>query len=126
VLPTARDHNGLCVRIDAVLDQLGDGLERIALRARDDADRVPIIADPQFGPLRSLGLHVPYILLSRREFVIHYIARIILPEIEPTLLALCEQSRCDLCSKMRYAFRRVRIFGARSPEFLLSGPRCAI
>jgi len=37
------------VRIDAVLDELRDGLERIALRKGDDTDSIPIIADPQFA-----------------------------------------------------------------------------
>ena len=51
VLTTARDDNGLGVCIDAVLDKLSDGLERVALRERDDADGIPIIPDPQFTTL---------------------------------------------------------------------------
>ena len=47
VLATARDRNGTRVRVDAVLDQLGDRLERIALRQRNDGDRVPVVADPE-------------------------------------------------------------------------------
>ena len=51
VLTTTRDDNGLGVCIDAVLDKLSDGLERVALRERDDADGIPIIPDPQFTTL---------------------------------------------------------------------------
>jgi hypothetical protein len=39
------------VCIDAVFDQLRDGLKRITLRERDNADSIPIIADPQFTAL---------------------------------------------------------------------------
>jgi hypothetical protein len=35
------------VCIDAVFDQLRDGLKRITLRERDNADSIPVIADPQ-------------------------------------------------------------------------------
>src|SRR5437762_7902644 len=45
VLATTRDDNGPGVRIDTVLDQLGDGFERTTLRERDNTDRVPIIAE---------------------------------------------------------------------------------
>ena len=45
VLAAARDRDGLCVRVDAVLDELGNRLERIALRQRDDANRIPVIPD---------------------------------------------------------------------------------
>src|ERR1700730_2657401 len=51
VLTSTRDGNGLGVRIDAVLDELRDGLERIALRKSDDTDSIPIVADPQFAAL---------------------------------------------------------------------------
>src|SRR6516162_2345843 len=74
MLPPARDDNGLGVRVDAVLDQLGDGFEGIALRERDNADRVPIIADSQFAPLRCLGLHSPPPFTCRKS-VIHYTAK---------------------------------------------------
>jgi hypothetical protein len=37
------------MRVDAVLDELGNRLEWIALRKRDDADRVPIIPDPKLA-----------------------------------------------------------------------------
>jgi hypothetical protein len=33
--------------IDAVLDELGDSLERVVLGQRDDRDRVPVVADAQ-------------------------------------------------------------------------------
>jgi hypothetical protein len=39
------------MRIDAVLHKLRDSLERVALRECDDADSIPIIADPQFTAL---------------------------------------------------------------------------
>ena len=45
VLLAAHDRDGFGVRIDAVLDEFGDGLQRIALRERDNPDRVPVIAD---------------------------------------------------------------------------------
>ena len=61
MLATARDDNGLCVCIDAVLNQLGYGFEGIALRERDNADRVPIVADSQFAPLCSLGRHASHL-----------------------------------------------------------------
>jgi hypothetical protein len=51
VLAATRDGNGLGVRIDAVLDELRNGLERIALRKSDDTDSIPIVADPQFAAL---------------------------------------------------------------------------
>jgi hypothetical protein len=51
VLAAARDGNGLGVGIDAVLDELRDGLQRIALRERNDTDSIPVIADPQFAAL---------------------------------------------------------------------------
>src|ERR1700741_2937514 len=61
MLATARNDNSLGVCIDAVLNQLGYGFEGIALRERDNADRVPIVADSQFAPLCSLGLHAPHL-----------------------------------------------------------------
>src|SRR5580700_10136854 len=61
VLAAARDGNGLGVGIDAVLDELRDGLERIALRERDDTDGIPIIADPQFTALWFLRLGCAYL-----------------------------------------------------------------
>lgn len=47
MLASACDRDAFRTRIDAVLHELGDRLERIALRERDDADRVPIIANAQ-------------------------------------------------------------------------------
>jgi hypothetical protein len=49
VLAASRDGDGLGVRIDAVLDEFRDGLQRVALRKSDDTDRIPVIADPQFA-----------------------------------------------------------------------------
>jgi len=49
VFTAAGDDNVRCVRVDAVLNELGDGLQRIALGERNDANSVPVIADPQFA-----------------------------------------------------------------------------
>src|SRR6266852_3023077 len=49
----AGDDYRLGARVDAVLDQLCDGLERIALRERDD--RVPVIADAEVAARGRLG-----------------------------------------------------------------------
>jgi hypothetical protein len=57
VLAPARDRNSLGTCVDAVLDELRDGLQGIALRERDDANRVPVVADAQlaaFSVLRVL------------------------------------------------------------------------
>ena len=43
----AGDDDRFRSRIDAVFDELGDGLERIALRQGNDRDRIPVIADSQ-------------------------------------------------------------------------------
>src|SRR2546430_16608708 len=56
VLAAARDRNGLRVRVDAVLDELGDRLQRVPLRERDDTDRVPVIADPELAAIGGLAL----------------------------------------------------------------------
>src|SRR2546429_8821766 len=56
VLAAARDRNGLRVRVDAVLDELGDRLQRVPLRERDDTDRVPVIADPELAAIGGLVL----------------------------------------------------------------------
>ena len=42
--------------IDAVFDELGDRLQRIVLRERDDADRVPVIADLELAAVSDLPL----------------------------------------------------------------------
>ena len=51
----ANDADVLRLCINAVLDELCDGLERIVLRERDDGDRAPGVADAQFsfGPILS-------------------------------------------------------------------------
>ena len=46
---TARDGDDLGMGVDAVFDELGDCLERVALRKRDDPDRVPVVADPELA-----------------------------------------------------------------------------
>src|SRR5215467_2476681 len=51
VLAAARDDNGLCTSVNAVLDELRNCLQRVRLRKCDDADRVPVVTDPQFAPL---------------------------------------------------------------------------
>src|SRR2546423_15662533 len=56
VLAAARDRNGLRVRVDAVLDELGDRLQRVPLRERDDTDRVPVIAGPELAAIGGLVL----------------------------------------------------------------------
>ena len=48
---TANDRDIRCARVDGILDQLGDGLERIRLRKRNDRDRIPVVADAEFAPL---------------------------------------------------------------------------
>jgi hypothetical protein len=57
VFLAARDRDGLGVRIDAVLDEFRNRLQGIALRERDDADRIPIIADAQLAAVLILGFH---------------------------------------------------------------------
>jgi hypothetical protein len=51
-----RDRDGRSPRVDAVLDELGDRLQGIALRERDDADRVPIVADFELAAVGGLAL----------------------------------------------------------------------
>ena len=51
VLPTTRDRDLSRVRVDAVLDELGNSFQRVALRQGDDPDCL------QSSPIRSL--HVP-------------------------------------------------------------------
>ena len=48
---TANDRDIRCAGIDGILDQLGDGLQRIRLRQRNDRDRIPVVADAEFAPL---------------------------------------------------------------------------
>ena len=47
VLAPARDRDGARLGVDAVLHQLGNRLQRAALRQRDDGDGIPVIADLQ-------------------------------------------------------------------------------
>ena len=47
VIAPTRDGDAARPRIDAVLDQLRNGLQGTRLRQRDDGDRVPVVADPQ-------------------------------------------------------------------------------
>ena len=56
VLPSARDRNGPRVCVDAVLDELGDRLQWVPLRERDDTDCVPIIADLEPAAVGDLAL----------------------------------------------------------------------
>src|SRR2546429_5858605 len=56
VLAAARDRNGIRVRVDAVLDELGDRIERVPLRERDDTDRVSVIVDPELAAIGGLVL----------------------------------------------------------------------
>src|SRR5258708_6976801 len=57
VLLAAGDRDGLRMRIDTVLDELRDRFQGIALRERDDADRVPIIPDAQFAAIFAFRSH---------------------------------------------------------------------
>jgi hypothetical protein len=41
------DGDRLCSGVDRVFDELGDRLEGVVLGEGDDADRVPLVADPQ-------------------------------------------------------------------------------
>jgi hypothetical protein len=53
LLLPARQSDVSGTRINAILDKLRDRLERITLRKRNDPNRIPIIANPQFaGALR--------------------------------------------------------------------------
>ena len=45
VLSTTRDRDLSRVRVDAVLDELGNSFQRVALRQGDDPDCVPVIAE---------------------------------------------------------------------------------
>ena len=45
VFSAASDRIGLRLGIDAVLNELGNRFERITLRQRNNADRIPIIAE---------------------------------------------------------------------------------
>jgi hypothetical protein len=49
-VPAAGNRHRARLSVDAVLDQLGDGLQGIRLRQRDDGNGVPVIADPQPAP----------------------------------------------------------------------------
>ena len=46
----------ICFRagVDAVLDELGYRFQRIALRQRDDRDRIPVVADAEIAAGRYL------------------------------------------------------------------------
>src|SRR5216683_5435678 len=57
VLLAPCDRDRLCVRINAVLDEFGDGFQRITLRERDDPDCVPVIPDAQLAAVLTLGFH---------------------------------------------------------------------
>jgi hypothetical protein len=57
VFLAARDGDGLRMRIDAVLDELRNRLQWIALRERNDPDRVPVIADAQLAAVSAFRFH---------------------------------------------------------------------
>ena len=73
----AGDDDRLGARVDAVLDQFCDGLERITLRQRDDRDRVPVITDAEvaargrfgrlFGATGRHGVPADHIRLQRAQ-----------------------------------------------------------
>src|SRR6516165_69074 len=114
MLATARDDNGLCVCIDAVLNQLGYGFEGIALRERDNADRVPIVADSQFAPLCSLGRHASHLRPELPEMN-HPLYR------KPSFLRYATaclpiaKSPCDFSSIRRYPLLGMRRCGRPGP-----------
>ena len=56
MLPAPGNRNICGVGVDAVLNELGNGLQRIALGKRNDADSVPVITDPQFAFLGYVQL----------------------------------------------------------------------
>ena len=60
VLTATGNRNVPGMGVDAVLDQLRNGLQRIALRKCDDADRIPVVADPQLTMLSILGIDGSY------------------------------------------------------------------
>ncbi len=43
------DRNVLCMRIDAIFYEFGHCFQRIRLRQSDDADRIPVVSDPEFS-----------------------------------------------------------------------------
>jgi hypothetical protein len=53
--PSYRDR--LRVRIDAVFDEFRNRLQGIALRERDDPDRIPVIADAQLPAVFAFRFH---------------------------------------------------------------------
>ena len=55
LLLAASDDDRLRTSVDAVLDELRHRLQRIALRQRDDRDRVPVIADAQIAARGRFG-----------------------------------------------------------------------
>ena len=57
VLLSPRNGDGLGPGIDAVLDELCDCRQRVALRERNDANRVPIVADAKFTAVALCGFH---------------------------------------------------------------------
>src|ERR1700691_6229961 len=57
VLLAPHDRDRLCVRVNAVLDEFGDGLQRITLRQRDNPDGVPVVPNAQLTAVLTLGFH---------------------------------------------------------------------
>jgi hypothetical protein len=49
LFPGAGDRDVAGAGVDAVFDELGDGLERVALREGDDGDGIPVIADAELA-----------------------------------------------------------------------------
>ena len=64
----ARDGNVAGGRVDAVLDEFGDGFEGILLRKGDDIDRIPIISDSQAARI----LHVRCMVTKQGEETTKY------------------------------------------------------
>ncbi len=90
-LPAADDLDVLGPCIDAVLDELGGGLERIVLRQRDDADRGPVVTDAQLATRGSSTAH-------GRECTRFAACPLRGPGIdgfEPRRIERCRVARCD-------------------------------
>ena len=48
----------LGVGVDAILDEFGNGLQRVRLGKRDDVDRIPVVADAKLAGLLREGFRL--------------------------------------------------------------------
>src|SRR6266403_1500335 len=51
------NRNGPRMRVDAVLDKFSDRFERIALRERNDPNRIPVVTNAQLAAVLALYFH---------------------------------------------------------------------